>query len=457
MSHILIIDDDTFICQLLQTYLSNNGHKVDTAFNAWDANKKLKTSKYEIVLCDFRLPDSDGLEMLKKIKSAHPETQVVIITAYADVRMAVKLMKLGAYDYVTKPMQQEEILQLVKQITNPKNNKETSVIKEFIEGESGKMKEVIKLSEIVAPTDMSVLIEGETGSGKEYIARSIHEKSHRKNKAFVAVDCGAIPKDLSNSELFGHIKGSFTGAINDKKGVFEQANGGTLFLDEIGNLSHDVQIKLLRAIQERVITPVGGTKNIHVDVRIITATNEELETDVKKSTFREDLYHRLNEFKINIPPLRERKDDIIVFANHFMLLANKDLQKEVTQIDVEVLSLIHNYPWYGNLRELRNVIKRAVLLTQSDTIVLDSFPEEIRNNNTITKSETTYDKYEANKQIPKNYTPDLKDASKKFEREIILNTLEEVNYNKSKAARILNIDRKTLYNKMKMYEIGYTR
>ena len=459
MLQILVIDDDTFMCNLLETYLSNYGYHVETAYNGQGAQSLLKKKKYDIVVCDFRLPDSDGLEMLDFIKTKNPQTNVIIITAYADIRMAVKLMKLGAYDYVTKPLQQEELLQLVKQIdkssaSGKSHQKNTKPEKEFISGDSAIMKEVLRLCDIVAPTNMSVLIQGETGSGKEYIARFIHQNSTRNNKPFIAVDCGAIPKDLANSELFGHLKGAFTGAIGDKKGVFEQANGGTIFLDEIGNLPYDLQIKLLRAIQERVISRLGSTKPINIDVRIIAATNEELEADITINKFREDLYHRLNEFKIKLPSLRERKEDILTYANHFISEANRDLNKQVIGFDPEVILTLQNYPWHGNLRELRNVIKRSVLLSVAENITLDCLPTEIKDYNDTQQNEIVSNAIE-DQMEQSDKLPDLKDAALKFEREVIINTLEEVNFNKSKAARKLNIDRKTLYNKMKVLEIDY--
>ena len=446
MKRILVIDDDTFICDILEKLLKDNGFETDVAFSAATARQKLKNNEFDVVLCDYRLPDSDGLEMIKSIKSSNPESNVIIITAYADVRLAVKLMKAGAKDYITKPLHQDEILHLIKKFTNKKKSSGTATSdydEKFIIGDSAKFREVIKMADLVANTNMSVLLTGETGSGKEYVARSIHLKSKRKKKPFLAVDCGAIPKDLANSELFGHIKGSFTGAVNDKKGVFEAANGGTLFLDEIGNLTHNIQVRLLRVLQERVITRVGDTKNIEIDVRIIAASNEDMFESVKEGHFREDLYHRLNEFKINIPPLRERKEDILIFANHFMLSANEELDKNVNKFDAAVIEVMQNYPWFGNLRELKNVIKRSVLLAENTTITIDHLPEEIKNLRTPGLSEVSLNLADGG----------LKEASHEAEKKLILDTLSEVSYNKTKAAKKLNIDRKTLYNKIKQYNI----
>ncbi len=443
---VLVIDDDTYMCNLLENFLENNGFKATVSYTGASGIEKLKKQKFDLVLCDFRLPDTDGLKMLEQIKQINQRLPVIIITGYADVRIAVKLMKMGARDYVTKPIYHEEILQTIRKIllTEERTTKSGPFEEKFITGESKKMQDIMKLTDIVAPTNMTVLIQGETGSGKEFIARSIHYKSPRRDKPFLAVDCGAIPKDLANSELFGHIKGSFTGAINDKKGVFEQANGGTLFLDEIGNLTLNIQIKLLRALQERVITRIGEGKNIAVDVRIIVATNEDLKTHVEQNQFREDLFHRINEFKINLPPLRERKDDILIFANHFMNLANRDLGKNVNKFDAEVVEILLHYPWHGNLRELKNVIKRGVLMAEDDIITLDCFPDEIK-------------LYRNEANIASGNQKDgvgLKQASIEAEKEIILNALIEANYNKSRAAKILDIDRKTLYNKIHQYGIS---
>jgi two-component system response regulator HydG len=310
-------------------------------------------------------------------------------------------------------------------------------------GESQAMRSVVNLSRRVAPTNMSVLIQGETGTGKEYVARFIHQHSKRYDQPFVAVDCGAIPRDLANSELFGHIKGSFTGAVRDKEGVFQQANGGTLFLDEIGNLSYDIQVRLLRVLQERQVSRVGENKARRVDVRIITASNDDLLEEVNQNNFREDLYHRVNEFKINLPPLRSRKEDILLFAKHFLEQSNQELGFNVKHISSEAEVIFQQYPWHGNLRELRNVIKRAVLLSPGNEITAENLPREIVfpsggeiNSDTVEIGESK-----------------LKDASSEFEKQLIVRTIQEAGFNKSKAARLLKIDRKTLYNKIKQYGI----
>ncbi|MCG6188354.1 sigma-54-dependent transcriptional regulator [Maribellus maritimus] len=453
MSKVLIIDDDNFICEILKKHLQNHKYDVQIAYTGKSAEQTIKKSNFDLILCDFRLPDTSGLELLQKIRAIKQEIPVVIMTAYADVRMAVKLMKMGASDYITKPIQQEELLSLIKKLVKkekqpkPQPTHSTYINGDFIIGDSEKIKLVIKLARRVAPTNMSVIIGGETGIGKEYIARFIHENSLRKDKPFVAIDCGAIPKDLANSVLFGHVKGSFTGAISDKDGMFQKAHGGTLFLDEIGNLSYDIQLKLLRAIQERVVSRLGDDKLFQNDIRIIAASNDNLLSEVHNNTFREDLYHRLNEFKIEIPPLRERPEDIEVFVKHFISMANNELNREVKGVTPDAKKIIMEYSWYGNLRELKNVIKRAVLMADGEMLDQFCFPEEItfpQNYDRPNGAETIEVKASDSK---------LKNASYEIEKQLIIKTIREAGFNKSKAARILNIDRKTLYNKLKLYDI----
>lgn len=453
MKKIFIIDDDTFFCEILKKHLQNNNFEAEAVFNGKNAIAWLKNNSCDLVLCDYSLPDITGLELLQQIKAKDMNLPVVIMTAYAEVRMAVKLMKMGADDYVTKPIQHEELLLLINDLLKPKEQKNKKTQQktfytngDFIIGESKKIKQLINLAKKVAPTDMSVIISGETGTGKEYIARFIHENSLRRDKPFMAIDCGAIPKDLANSELFGHVKGSFTGAIMDKSGVFQKADGGTLFLDEIGNLSYDVQLKLLRAIQERLVARVGDDKAKPVDIRIIAASNEDLIDQLEKNSFREDLYHRLNEFKIDLPPLRERIEDLLVFVDHFIGMANEQLNKNILGLTPEAQIIVQNYPWHGNLRELKNVIKRAVLLADSNRIDNKCFPPEILNpqDNSIAEPPMETDLKSSSK---------LKNASSEIEKQLIIETIKKAGYNKSHAARMLNIDRKTLYNKIKIYEI----
>lgn len=456
MTKILIIDDDKDICLILSKFLSKNDYSVDTAHNGEEGLQLLRNTQYTLVLCDYRLPDQTGVEMLRKIKLLQPTVAVIIITGYSDVRTAVETFRYGASDYVTKPLYPDELLVTIKEnisknakrnsATLPdenKSKKDKSPTSQFIVGKSIQSQTVQKYIELIAPSEMSVIINGETGTGKEVVALTIHQLSKRSGKPFIAIDCGALPKELAGSELFGHIKGSFTGAVSDKPGSFEVADGGTIFLDEIGNLSYENQVKLLRVTQERRIKRIGATKDIAIDVRILAATNENLTTAVKEGRFREDLYHRLNEFKIQLSPLRERKDDIITFANYYLEKSNEALQRNVGAFSPEVIDQFTNYYWHGNLRELHNVVKRAVLLTTGELIQPESLPQEILQANTIESSI----KVEDNVGL-------LKSIAGSAERQAIIEVLEKVNYNKSKAAELLKIDRKTLYNKLKLYSIN---
>ncbi|GAB3332334.1 sigma-54 dependent transcriptional regulator [Larkinella ripae] len=459
--------------------MSKQGYKTASVQRGDDALTLLRKDPFELVICDFKLPDVDGLEMLRRIKILNPTTAVIIITGYSDVRMAVQTVKHGAYDYVTKPLYPDEILYTIKSALDRRSQQinagvgagpdlledddlpeitpakaatrvaKTTIItggKRFIFGKSRAAEMLQKHIELIAPTNMSVIITGETGTGKEFVANAIHQKSKRAGKPFVAIDCGALSKELAGSELFGHTKGSFTGAMSDKMGSFEYANGGTLFLDEIGNLSYENQIKLLRVLQERKIRRIGSNTDIVVDVRILVATNEDLREAVRQGRFREDIFHRLDEFRIELAPLRERKADIILFAEHFLEIANEQLEKNVQGFDDEVKDKLKEYYWHGNLREIQNVVKRAVLLAQTDFITLDCLPYEIIS--------PTYLMDDSGSTVttvaPAN---NLKSVSENAERAAIIKVLEKTGYNKTKAAEVLNIDRKTLYNKLKAYDI----
>lgn len=448
MIKILIVEDDVAFGTMLKTFLKKKGYGVEHVFSAAEAFKKVAGNGFQLVITDVRLPDNDGLDILKEVKTKDPATQVIVMTSYAEISMAVEAMKNGAFDYVSKPFRPEAILQTIEnamQQSQEEEKKPAQPVKKastsksspqrstFIKGVSDASIRLNDYIELVAPTNMSVLIIGESGTGKEQVAKSIHEQSRRRNAPFIAVDCGAIPREIASSEFFGHIKGSFTGAISDKTGHFEAANGGTLFLDEIGNLSYELQVQLLRALQERRIKPVGSNNEIEVDIRVVTATNEDLAQAVKEGNFREDLYHRLNEFSIKVPSLKERKEDLMLFAEHFLEEANVELEKNVVGFTDEAVEAFKNYNWPGNLRELKNMVKRAVLLTQGDLIPMKVLPHEIA---TATKTETDYGLFR-----------------NKNEEQLILDALEKSGGNKSKAARILSIDRKTLYNKLKQYGI----
>ncbi|MBZ9631065.1 sigma-54 dependent transcriptional regulator [Salegentibacter sp. LM13S] len=448
MTKILIVEDDVPFGTMLKTFLIKHDYEVELVFSGLEAFKKLKGNFFNLILSDVRLPDTSGLDILKQVKLESEGTQVIIMTSYAEISMAVEAMKNGAFDYVSKPFRPESILQTIKNALahtevqpvapqKTEKSKKTASLQgaSFVKGVSEAALKLSDYIELVAPTNMSVLIMGESGTGKEQVAKSIHKQSKRFGAPFIAVDCGAIPRELASSEFFGHIKGSFTGAINDKTGHFEAANGGTLFLDEIGNLSYELQVQLLRALQERKIKPVGSNNEIHVDIRVITATNEDLAQAVKDGEFREDLYHRLNEFSIKVPALKERKEDLMLFAEYFLDEANAELEKNVIGFTESAIEAFKNYNWPGNLRELKNMVKRAVLLTQDDMIPLKVLPHEIA---TASKSNT-----ETEYGLFKN----------RNEEQLILDALEKAGGNKSKAARLLSIDRKTLYNKLKQYNI----
>ena len=459
--HILVIDDDPSFCSLIKSFLEKKGFLVNEAHTAREGLKTVYEEKFDLILIDYRLPDLDGLELLKNIKKKYFHMPVIIMTNYSNIRTAVTAMKLGAFEYVTKPINPDEILITIGNALASVNEKEPEEKRSrpqkagssgqslmFVEGKSSTSQQVQKHIELVAPTNLSVIVEGESGTGKEYVSRLIHTRSKRHDKPFVALDCGALSEDLAGSELFGHLKGSFTGALKDKDGQFVAANGGTLFLDEIGNLSYEIQIKLLRAIQERTIRRIGSNQDIQVDVRLIVATNENLEQAVKQGDFREDLYHRINEFQIKVPALRERAKDIPLFVQHFLSQSNQELNKEVAEIDEEVLQRLQEYHWPGNIRELKNVIRRAVLLTTSDTLTLDTLPSEISS-----PVSTELSSEASPQQTVKSTSPDLKAIQEKTERALIEETLVKVRYNKTLAAKMLNIDRKTLYNKLKRYNL----
>lgn len=457
MEKILIIDDDVDICALLKRFLERNGYEVTTSFKGQEGVHQFRNNDFDVVLTDFRLPDLDGIEVLKSIKKIKPNIPVIVITGYSDVVQAVKVIRLGAFEYVTKPIFPEEILMLIKDALNLKSDSTERDVSskrgveksqkhplsntgDYVFGKSPHAKRVQNLIELVAPTDMTVVILGASGTGKEVAARMIHRNSIRKEKPFVAVDCGALPKELAASELFGHEKGAFTGAVSAKKGHFEMANGGTLFLDEIGNLTYENQIKLLRVLQERVIRRMGSEKDIPVDVRIIVATNEDLKNAMRRGEFREDIYFRINEFNIDLPSVKENKEDLEEYLDFFLEKSNQELNKKISKIDQPVVEAFRKYSWPGNIREIKNVVKRLVLLTNGQVITKDALPPEFLNASTVQSDNS------ANQNIF-----NLKTVVEQAESEAILRALKATNYNKSKCAELLGVDRKTLYNKMNAY------
>ncbi len=452
MRHILIVEDDIAFGTMLQTWLRRKGFEVDKATSVGAAVKLLVDMKsVDLVLSDLRLPDHDGLRLLAWMHEHSINAPFIVMTNYAEVQNAVLAMKSGAADYIAKPVQPDILLQKINDAMEQNTQQSNATIQNsttqnaptahnsklkaqnseaaprYIEGKSEASRQLYSYVELVAPTPMSVLILGASGTGKEYVAHRIHDLSQRHDRPFFALDCGAIPRDVAASEFFGHKKGAFTGADADKRGAFEIANGGTLFLDEVGNLSYEVQVQLLRALQERRIRPVGGTTEIDIDIRLVCATNENLEEAVSEGRFREDLYHRINEFTIYMPKLSERGSDLFLFADLFIRHANEELNRNVEGFDSGAAEMLASHSWPGNLRELNNVVKRAVLLTRGSQI-------------------TTAELTQAMGQIRTDNVLQLHDED--TERQRIITALQQTNGNKAKAARLLGVDRKTIYNKI---------
>lgn len=433
---ILIIEDDTTFGTMLQRWCLRNGFDATLCSNVTSAQAEMGNKKVHLVLTDLRLPDGDGIMLLQWIREQKMQMPVIVMTSYGEIQSAVAAMKLGAEDYLQKPINptilKDKIEQaLSKKPSSAKQTKQTKpVASNMIMGKSAEARQMYDHILKVAPTRMAVLILGESGTGKEYAARMIHENSSRRDKPFIAVDCGSLSRELAPSELFGHLRGSFTSAVEDKTGVFVQADQGTVFLDEVGNLSYDVQVQLLRALQEQKVRPVGSAKDIKVDVRILAATNENLETAIAEGRFREDLFHRLNEFSVFVPPLRDRKGDIGIFANEFLRQANEELERNIQGFTPEALELLEKHHWSGNLRELRNMVRRVVLFASGQMIIPDDFP-----------AFAAAPADEDMALLPEN------------EREQIENALRKARGNKTLAAQLLKIDRKTLYNKMHLYGI----
>jgi len=483
MARILVIDDDIDICNLLSRFLTRKGFEVETAMSGKSGLEKIASGTYDLVFCDFKLRDMEGRDILTKVQETVPGLKVIIITGYSDIKTAVDVMKRGAFDYVIKPLIPDELLNLIQRaldtgetapaaVSNaPKNgtihvkkpsvkaNGEVELQHGYITGNCAEAQLLYKQVGLVASTNFSVIIYGESGSGKENIARTIHESSKRKDKPFIAIDCGALTKELAGSELWGHEKGAFTGAVGAKPGQFELANGGTIFLDEVANLSYDIQVGLLRLVQERKLRRIGGTRDMDIDVRILVASNENLWEAAQRGKFREDLYHRFNEFSMTVPPLRDRGTDVLEFAQHFLEMANRELGKSLGSFSDDVKDLFLRYQWPGNLREMRNVIRRAALLAEGKEINMTTLPQEIIYHQKFSFSdgekaaarnaENTAPAQEAPPPAPTS----LKDAAAQAEADVLKKILEEVKYNRTKAAQKLGIDRKTLFNKMKQHNL----
>lgn len=447
MPHILIVEDDLTFATMMQTWLRKKGFDVDRVSSVSAAARQLTdTPNFDLILSDLRLPDHDGLFLLEWMRKHNLRIPFIVMTSYAEVQNAVLAMKTGASDYIAKPVQPDILLQKIRDaLSTPepaptpqpatpapevKAQEPTADVPRYIEGKSEASRQLYEYVGLVAPTPMSVLILGASGTGKEYVARRIHELSPRRDKPFFALDCGAIPKEVAASEFFGYVKGTFTGATTDKTGAFVEANGGTLFLDEVGNLSYDVQVQLLRALQERKVRPLGGAHEIDVDIRLVCATNGDLASLVADGQFREDLYHRINEFTIYMPELKDRGADIFLFADLFIKHANADLGRDVIGLDDKASERIASYAWPGNLRELNNVMRRATLLAKGKHIGLSDLERSM---------------------APSTPTEPLALHDEQTEQQRIEAALRATGGNKSKAAQLLAVDRKTLYNKMKRY------
>lgn len=438
---ILVVDDEASIRNSLSQWFKMDGYRVEVAEDAYEALKKLQESTFDIVLVDIKMPEMDGIELQKRIKEIDKSIVTIIITAYATVETAIQAMKDGAFDYITKPIDPDELSKLIKKAIEQRRLlaenimlrgkiDELQSLDEII-GESPAMRKVMEMVNMVAETDSTVMIRGESGTGKELIARAIHAKSKRRYFPIVAINCGAYPEGLLESELFGHEKGAFTGAMYQRKGKLEMANKGTLFLDEVGNISLKMQMDLLRVLETKKFTRLGGEKVIEVDFRVISATNRDLEQAVREGTFREDLYYRLNVFTIFLPPLRERRSDIPLLTHYFIKRFSLSMNKDVKEISKEALNLLMDYDWPGNVRELRNVIERAMVNVKGQRIEVDDLYFSISS------------------PYPKPEGETLEDVEKAHIKKI----LNKTGWNITKAAEILNIDRVTLYNKIEKYKL----
>jgi len=442
-ARILVVDDETIVRESLGDWLKDAGCEVFTAENGHKALEVIEREKPGIMIADLVMPGMDGIELMKRAKELQPRIEVIIITAYASIPTAITAMKEGAYDYIEKPFSPERAELLVAKLSEYRELVEENIsLRQRLEGhyrfenivsKSAKMQRLIELIKVVGKSNATVLITGESGTGKELVARAIHSQSHRHHKSFVAVTCAALPESLLETELFGHQKGSFTGALAQKKGKFEFANGGTLFLDEVGEMSANIQVHLLRVLEEKEFTRVGGNEPIRVDVRVISATNKDLRKAIEKQEFREDLYYRLNVVNIELPPLRERKEDIPLLAEHFLNKFASENRKEVTGFSSDATELLLGYDWPGNVRELENAIERAVILAKDSLITIADLPQ---------------------KSVSSAYSTSPRRNLKEVEKDHILNILRETGKNYSEAARILGITRMTLYKKVKEYGLG---
>ncbi len=450
---ILVVDDEKSMCQFLSIMLRKEGYTIDAVHDGKSAIEAVREGSYDVVLTDIKMQGMDGIEVLREIRRIDPTMPVIIMTAYASQKTAIEAVNEGAFHYLIKHAKNDEIKMVVRNALDMKKvRRENRILRRQLRrtadfrtiiGKSEEMQKVFRLVDKVADTDSTILIVGESGTGKELIARAIHARSSRAGGPFVSINCGALPESLLESELFGHVKGSFTGAIRDKEGLFKVAQGGTFFLDEIGETSPTIQVKLLRVLQEREVIPVGGTNPIQVDVRLVAATNADLEKAIREDNFRADLYYRLNVIPIHLPPLRRRRDDIPLLVNHFLRRYNEDLpaerQKGITR---EAMDVLVAYDWPGNVRELENVIERAVILEESDQITVEALPEKLRR-----------------RESPGGglITDRAQVTLEELEKEYLIKVLNDTNWQKKKASAILGINASTLYRKIQRYGLERER
>ena len=448
MSDILLVDDEKSVSSTVGLFLKKEGYTVEEASNGPDAVDRLKIKFFDLVITDLKMKPMDGLEVLRQAKGINPMTEVVVMTAYGTVESGVEAMKLGAYDYIQKPFEKDEFLilvskalerkQLLTEVQQLQDELKEKYRFENIVGKSNEMMDVFSMSLKVAPTDSTILISGESGTGKELVARAIHLNSRRNNRSFITINCGALPENLQESELFGHVRGAFTGAIRDKRGLFQEANGGTLFLDEIGETAPSTQVKILRFLQDGEIRRVGENDPIHVDVRMLAATNQDLEKAIEEGRFREDLYYRLNVINIHMPPLRKRRDDIPLLINYFLDKNVTQKKKEIDSVSPDTMKILTGYHWPGNVRELENVMERAVILTNRNVIMAEDLPESIRK----TPSQVQEPEYDTEEK-----------TLEELEKYYILKALDKYAWNQKKASEVLGISTTTLWRKLKSYGI----
>jgi len=456
---VLVVDDEPVVCQSCKRILERAGYKVETVLSGKEAINRAKKEIYDVAIVDLKMPEMDGMEVLQRLREEHPEIIVIMITGYSTVETAVEAMKLGAFDYVPKPFTPDELEIIVRNALERKkllweNRYLRSELQEKyrfenIIGKSKKMQEIYRIIEKVAPTDSTVIIYGESGTGKELVARAIHYNSPRKDRPFISVDCGALSESLLESELFGHVKGSFTDAVVTKPGLFEIANGGTFFLDEVGNISLSIQAKLLRVLQEREFKPVGGTTWKKVDIRIIAATNKDLRKMIEEGTFREDLFYRLNIVPVYLPPLRERREDIPLLVSYFLEKFNRERKRNIKRVSLEAMQLLINYSWPGNVRELENMIERLVVMADEDTIRVEHLPISLR------EKEIQAVKVPRTKEELKRLKKEVrKKAVVQIEKRFILEALKRNNWNVTKAAKDVGMQRQNFQALMRKHKIS---